>query len=357
MRNYVILNGVKSTTIKGLIIQELPPISKPLLRTQVEEIDGRDGDIVTPLGYSAYDKQMTIGLYGDYDVNDVIEYFNSEGTVTFSNEPDKFYYYQIIQQIDFERLIRFRTATVTFHVQPFKYSAVADVVNFTNQLFSAPDYTATKNGITLTVDDGVISVQGTGTKATEFYVPINPLTLNAGDYTLTATSSGTKASACSVRLIKSVPSDADSLGGTFLGLQNNATAALDGTVTQTGAFNYLWFYITAGTEMDFTLSVELLSHQLAIYNQGNTGAKPTITIYGDGEVGLSLNNTQIFSINITNGEITIDVAEMQAFIGDTFLNRYVTGDYDNLIIPVGANKLTWAGNVTAIEVKDYSRWI
>ena len=85
--DYVILNDVKSTTIKGLLIQSLPPISKPLMRTSVEEIDGRDGDVVTQLGYSAYDKPMSIGLFGDYDVDEVIQYFNSQGTVIFSNEP------------------------------------------------------------------------------------------------------------------------------------------------------------------------------------------------------------------------------------------------------------------------------
>ena len=121
-RNTIELNGQSSTEIKGLLIQSLPPITKPMIRTTVEEIDGRDGDIVTELGYAAYDKQITIGLYGDFDIDDVIEYFNSQGVVTFSNEPDKYYYYQIINQIDFERLIRFRTATVTFHVQPFKFS-------------------------------------------------------------------------------------------------------------------------------------------------------------------------------------------------------------------------------------------
>ena len=89
MRNYIILNGVNSNTITGLLISTLPPIKKPKIRTQTEEIDGRDGDIVTKLGYSAYDKEIEIGLYGNYDTDEVIEYFNSEGTIVFSNEADK----------------------------------------------------------------------------------------------------------------------------------------------------------------------------------------------------------------------------------------------------------------------------
>lgn len=123
MRNYIILNGNNSNEITGLLIQSLPPISKPLMRTATEEIDGRDGDIVTTLGYSAYDKEISIGLYGSYDIDEVIKYFsdNSKGQVTFSNEPDKYYNYEIINQIDFERLIRFKTAIVTLHCQPFKY--------------------------------------------------------------------------------------------------------------------------------------------------------------------------------------------------------------------------------------------
>ena len=124
MRNYIILNGKDSRYLDGFIVQALPPISKPKIRTQVEEIEGRDGDIVTPLGYSAYDKTLKIGLYGNYRIDDIISYFDSSGVVTFSNEVDKFYRYQIIEQIDFERLVRFRTATVKFHVQPFKYSRV-----------------------------------------------------------------------------------------------------------------------------------------------------------------------------------------------------------------------------------------
>lgn len=232
--NYVILNGVKSTTIKGLLIQSLPPISKPLIRTQVEEIDGRDGDIVTKLGYSAYDKEMSIGLFGDYDVDEVIQFFDSEGTVTFSNEIDKYYNYQIIEQIDFERLIRFKTATVTLHVQPFKYSAV---------------------------------------------------------------------------------------------------------------------------DMKYSLEVSNET-SLSIVNRGNIVSKPKITIYGSGTINLSVNGTQLFVINLGEAEyITIDSAQMNAYQGNILMNRYVVGDYDNLVLNIGTNTISWTGDVTKIEVENYSRWI
>ena len=57
---YIILNNIDSRTISGLLISSLAPISKPLVRTQVETVDGRSGDIVTPLGFSAYDKVIKI---------------------------------------------------------------------------------------------------------------------------------------------------------------------------------------------------------------------------------------------------------------------------------------------------------
>lgn len=58
MRPYIIINGTNSQSIEGLVISTTPSISKPAIRTSVEEIDGRDGDIVTKLGYSAYDKEI-----------------------------------------------------------------------------------------------------------------------------------------------------------------------------------------------------------------------------------------------------------------------------------------------------------
>lgn len=236
MRNYIILNGNISSNIQGLLIQSLPPISKPKIRTQVEEIDGRDGDIVTKLGYSAYDKSISIGLYGNYDVDEVINYFDSEGIIVFSNEPDKYYKYQILEQIDFERLIRFKTATVTLHIQPFKYSL-------------------------------------SDTKRT--------------------------------------------------------------------------FNITNETSIQ-------------VRNNGNIYSKPVITLYGSGTINLSLNNEQLFVIDLSNdSQITLDIENMNAFNQTTGVlkNRLVTGNYDNFKLNVGNNTISWTGTITKIEIENYTRFI
>lgn len=234
MRNYIELNGVNSQTISGLLIQELPPITKPKMRATIEEIDGKSGDIITELGYASYEKPVSVGLYGDYDIDQVIKYFNSSGQVTFSNEDDKFYNYTILSQIDFNRLIRFRTATVKFHVQPFKYS----------------------------------------------------LTDNSKIYTIT-----------------------------------NQTS-------------------------------------ISITNAGNIYSKPVLTITGSGNIGIYLNNVQIFAIALGDiGQIVIDTNNMNAYLGTTLLNRIVTGDYNNFKLNSGSNTISWSGTVTQIQIDNYSRWI
>lgn len=119
--SYIIWNGENSLNIQGLIICSLPPITKPQMRTEIIEIDGSDGDVVQKLGYKSYTKTIGIGLTKGYDIDKIIEYFNGSGVLTLSNEPDKYYYAEIIDSIDFNKLINFKTASIKFHVQPFKY--------------------------------------------------------------------------------------------------------------------------------------------------------------------------------------------------------------------------------------------
>lgn len=119
--NTIIWNGVSSSTIKGLLICELPPISKPPMRVKETFIDGKDGSEIEKYGYEPYNKTVKIGLRGDFDIDEIIKYFSGSGNVVFSNEPDKYYKAHIVRQIDYNRLCRFRTAEIVFRVQPFKY--------------------------------------------------------------------------------------------------------------------------------------------------------------------------------------------------------------------------------------------
>lgn len=143
--NSLIWKGVSSTTIKGLLICELPPISKPAMRVKETTVDGRDGSIIEELGYEPYDKNVVIGLHGDFDINKVIKYFTGDGEVVFSNEPDKVYTAKIVGHIDYTRLLRFRQATIPFRVQPFK-----------RKLYEAYKETPTEvvSGTSIVINDG-----------------------------------------------------------------------------------------------------------------------------------------------------------------------------------------------------------
>lgn len=358
MVNYIELNGEKSSNVKGLIIQSLPPITKPKMRTSIEDIDGRDGDIVTRLGYAAYDKELSIGLHGDFDIDDAIAFFDSEGEAVFGNEPDKYYRYQILDQIDFKRLLRFRTAKFKMHVQPFKYDAVDRTFDIVNQLLHVEDSTVSKFGITATSSDGGIRVAGKATSDVDIEVPIEIMSLS-GSYTMTASASGS-AAGCALRLIDGEPSNDKSFGGAYMELKSDGDSTMTATADSGAEYDALWLDIKAGTSVDFTLGVTMASNcfnKISLTNRGNVMSRPTVTVYGSGNVELAINAVTVLSFSIEGGSITVDAEEMNAYHGDTLMNRHVTGDYSDLRLKVGENVISWNGDVTGIKIEDFSRWI
>ena len=62
-------------------------------------------------------------LHHNYDLDAITAFFNTSGEIIFSNEPDKKYYFRLLEKIDYERAVQFKTANITFHVQPYKYPA------------------------------------------------------------------------------------------------------------------------------------------------------------------------------------------------------------------------------------------
>ena len=234
---YVIINGKDSRSIEGLIVCTLPFIALPPKRTQTEEIDGRDGDIITVLGYAAYDKTFEIGLKPECNVDDVIAFFNTSGKVVFGNEPDKFYNFANYELLEFEKLLRLKKAVVTFHVQPFKF--------------------------------------------------------------------------------------ADDEGEKVYHFDGNT-----GTITA--------------------------------MNAGNIYSRPKITITGAGLVLLYINEEKILEIELpaAGKTIILDGAGMEALdVEGNYLNRLVTGNYDNIILKPGTNKVEARGAISEMKISAVSRWI
>jgi len=230
---YFIFKNIDSRDIKGLIVSELPPITKPKMRVRIDTIDGKDGAETVNLGFEAYTKTVKIGLTKNYDIDNIIAWLQGDGNIQFSNEPEKYYRVKIHDQIDFERLLRFRTADVKFYTQPFKYSA--------------------------TERTKIMDVTGLGTAE--------------------------------------------------------------------------------------------------VRNAGNYFSKPIITFTGTGTVNVSVNGVQkcVLNLGATSESITLDADKQEAYSGEILKNRQMDGEF--ITLEVGKNTITWTGNLTKIDILNYSRWL
>lgn len=231
MSNWINFKGVDSRDFDGLIICELPSISKPQMRVEAISIDGKNGDIAEFLGYAAYDKTLKIGLTRSQNIDAVVQYFSGKGEAIFSNEPDKVYRREIIDGVNYERLVKFRVADVKFHTQPYKY------------------------------------------------------------------------------------------------LRNEPAVIL---------------------EIDDQTS-------LLVENLGLETSLPIITLHGEGIITLSINDVAIFQVDIDDKFVTIDSEKEESYKGNVLKNRFMMGEFPELL--QGKNMITWAGNLSKIEVHPKSRWL
>ena len=129
MKNYIIINGVPSWEIPGLIICTLPPITKPGKKITTLSIPGAHGDIVTSIGgYEAYDRKWTVGVSRSIgDLEQIVQYLDQSGEIIYGNEPDKIYTMRQTARIDLTALVRHYKAEVVQTVQPIKRSVLAPI--------------------------------------------------------------------------------------------------------------------------------------------------------------------------------------------------------------------------------------
>lgn len=171
-RPYFIFNGI-NTADMGVILDRYPPFSRAEERAEFVAIPGRQGE-VTLLEcderiFKPYVVTVNCFLSKTANPDAVASWLTGEGTLIMGNRPNRVMQAQIINQMDYEEILRgrkFASFAVPFKVQPLKgaYPPEADVtgsgtLSLTNpgHAFARPLYTVTAvaddTDVVLTVGD------------------------------------------------------------------------------------------------------------------------------------------------------------------------------------------------------------
>lgn len=97
-----------------------------------------------------------------------------------------------------------------------------------------------------------------------------------------------------------------------------------------------------------------LTEPTSIFNTGTFESEPIITIYGQGDITLTINNLNLI-LNGIDGKITINSEILNAYSGALLLNNKMSGDFPNF--SVGENIISWTGSVMKLEIMPNWRWI
>lgn len=122
-KDYIILNN-ESSLDNNIVVVELPSISIPKERIEEVSVLGLDGNLTISDGtYEPTTKKCKVYYEGNtYD--SLVEFLKNNGTVVFSNFPDRFYYYKIISEIPLKEIIanEWYEFEINFKCQPFGYA-------------------------------------------------------------------------------------------------------------------------------------------------------------------------------------------------------------------------------------------
>lgn len=92
-----------------------------------------------------------------------------------------------------------------------------------------------------------------------------------------------------------------------------------------------------------------------IRNGGTVYSEPIITVYGSGDITLTINGTD-FHLYGVNESITIDSEMMEVFKGTANQNSKYGGETFPRL-DVGENAISWTGNVSRVEIQPKWRWL
>lgn len=91
-----------------------------------------------------------------------------------------------------------------------------------------------------------------------------------------------------------------------------------------------------------------------VFNPSTVNSKPSIKLYGTGDVNLIINGSIINLTNI-NEYVTIDSDIQDAYKDTLPRNNYMSGEFPELI--AGTNYISWTGSVIKIEITPNWRYL
>lgn len=120
---FFIYNDINSKRM-GVILKSLPPITRANRRIESITIPGRNGTLTVDEGtYDPISISLECYLKPNIDPRSITKWLEPSGTITFSDELDKFYNARIVNSIPLNRVFRItRSFIIQLELQPFAYS-------------------------------------------------------------------------------------------------------------------------------------------------------------------------------------------------------------------------------------------
>lgn len=133
MGAYFIYNGISSKDM-GVILKKLPPITKPKKRIEIVQVPGRNGTLhIDENCYEPINISLECTLKKNINVRDITNWLIEFGTVTFSDELDKYYNATITNSIPLERVFKiYREFIIQLELQPIAQSIQEYTYNCNN---------------------------------------------------------------------------------------------------------------------------------------------------------------------------------------------------------------------------------
>lgn len=174
---YFIFNGIDSRNYNMYLIKTPNRVRPPRIYTEQVPYGG-DGSIINPLGYGSYDLPLQVGITNTTYLDDICGWLTGTGKLIVSEDLDKYVTVYFLEQIDFEKLMKFKTASITARCQPFRYLVQDQPMTFSDKTFTVKNtgnYIA-KPCITIQ-GSGSCSISVNGTKV--FDVTDLPITVDS----------------------------------------------------------------------------------------------------------------------------------------------------------------------------------